>query len=147
MIVDAKKIKHQHTAPCRIAVRRSRHQHLRGAVLQRPPSLWRNWIERNGYGKQLQLSDIYFPNSAGCSHGKWGFDEFTHKRSVIDQDSLIKRDGPIPPFPHPGWLYDVFLRASVKGFVPRAYRGAVSAATKLSVLCVLLLAVKKIMNA
>eukprot|EP01061_Rhynchopus_euleeides_P003563 TRINITY_DN12832_c0_g1_i2.p1 TRINITY_DN12832_c0_g1~~TRINITY_DN12832_c0_g1_i2.p1 ORF type:complete len:545 (+),score=231.65 TRINITY_DN12832_c0_g1_i2:150-1637(+) len=82
----------------------------------------------------------------GCTHGKWGFEEFTHKRAVLHQDSLIKRDAQLPPFPHPAGLYDILVKVAVTGFIPRPLRGVVKNVTRVGLFCVLVWAVKKMLS-
>lgn len=51
----------------------------------------------------------------GRYHGKFGFDEFTHYRTVLYKTG----SNPVtpPPEQQPEWLYDVILKATVTGFV------------------------------
>merc|ERR1712151_349034 len=41
----------------------------------------------------------------GSYHGKYGFDEFTHKRSVLHQDSFLFKGSPLPDNPS-DMIYD-----------------------------------------
>jgi acyl-CoA reductase-like NAD-dependent aldehyde dehydrogenase len=76
--------------------------------------------------------------SSGCGayHGKAGFDEFTHRRSILHQDTLIQRGAGLPPpAPVPKNLYDILVKATITGFLTDAQRkqakvmlGAVGAA-------------------
>jgi len=51
----------------------------------------------------------------GCSHGKHGFDEFTHRRAVMYKDTTVLTQG-IPFHHQPSWLYDAAIRMFVTGF-------------------------------
>jgi len=51
----------------------------------------------------------------GCSHGKHGFDEFTHRRSVMYKDTTVLTQG-IPFHHHPSWVYDGGARFFITGF-------------------------------
>lgn len=53
----------------------------------------------------------------GSYHGKAGFDEFTHKRSVLHQDTMIKKSANLPPPPYKDGLYDIAVKATVTGFL------------------------------
>jgi len=52
----------------------------------------------------------------GAYHGKAGFDEFTHRRSVLHQDTLIMRGAAIPPQP-PDSMYDLAVKMNITGFL------------------------------
>lgn len=51
----------------------------------------------------------------GAYHGKKGFDEFSHHRTILYKTG----SNPTlpPPEQHPAWLYDVMLKATVTGFL------------------------------
>jgi len=54
-------------------------------------------------------------SGSGKYHGKYGFDEFSHIRTVLYKSgsaALLP-----PPEKQPAWLYDVALKAAVTGFV------------------------------
>lgn len=51
----------------------------------------------------------------GCSHGKHGFDEFTHRRAVMCKDTTLLTQG-IPFHDHPAWLYDQAARFFLTGY-------------------------------
>jgi len=51
----------------------------------------------------------------GCSHGKHGFDEFTHRRAVMYKDTTIVTQG-VPFHHHPSWLYDQAARFFITGY-------------------------------
>eukprot|EP00930_Biecheleria_cincta_P016499 TRINITY_DN13399_c0_g1_i1.p1 TRINITY_DN13399_c0_g1~~TRINITY_DN13399_c0_g1_i1.p1 ORF type:complete len:519 (-),score=115.10 TRINITY_DN13399_c0_g1_i1:160-1716(-) len=57
----------------------------------------------------------------GSYHGKAGFDEFTHRRSVLDQDTLIMKGAALPPQPGDS-LYDIAVKATITGFFTEAQR-------------------------
>eukprot|EP00514_Thraustochytrium_sp_LLF1b_P011247 CAMPEP_0184548718 /NCGR_PEP_ID=MMETSP0199_2-20130426/6369_1 /TAXON_ID=1112570 /ORGANISM="Thraustochytrium sp., Strain LLF1b" /LENGTH=494 /DNA_ID=CAMNT_0026943353 /DNA_START=65 /DNA_END=1549 /DNA_ORIENTATION=+ len=75
----------------------------------------------------------------GSYHGKDGFEEFSHKRSVFVKDTLVNKDGAVPRAPYPDWLAGVALKLSVLGFIPRKYR-FVKPATAVKALLVVLTA-------
>jgi len=53
----------------------------------------------------------------GAYHGKWGFDEFCHKRSVLYKDTMIVK-GMLEGIPinAPDWMYDIAVKYQVIGF-------------------------------
>eukprot|EP00812_Abedinium_dasypus_P010009 NODE_3657_length_758_cov_394.745377.p1 GENE.NODE_3657_length_758_cov_394.745377~~NODE_3657_length_758_cov_394.745377.p1 ORF type:complete len:220 (-),score=69.00 NODE_3657_length_758_cov_394.745377:81-740(-) len=59
----------------------------------------------------------------GKYHGKWGFDEFTHYRSVVYKSG----SGPLmPPVEkQPPWLYGLAFKFMVSGFVSRETKARV----------------------
>lgn len=57
----------------------------------------------------------------GYYHGKHGFDEFTHRRSVLHQDSTLMRTSPLPPNPS-DLIYDLATKAQVTGFLTESQR-------------------------
>lgn len=57
----------------------------------------------------------------GAYHGKAGFDEFTHRRSVLHQDTTIMKGASIPPNP-PDNMYDLAIKATVTGFLTDSQR-------------------------
>merc|ERR1711920_511893 len=62
----------------------------------------------------------------GAYHGKHGFDEFTHKRSVLKQDTMIMKGAAMPDNP-PDGMYDMAVRAFVTGFLTEGQRQALKA--------------------
>lgn len=54
----------------------------------------------------------------GSYHGKWGFLEFSHKRSVYVKDTLLNRKAALPATPSDK-LYDFAIRLLVIGFLSR----------------------------
>merc|ERR1712232_1106397 len=52
----------------------------------------------------------------GAYHGKHGFNEFTHKRSVLKQDTLIMKSAAMPDKP-PAGMYDIAVKAFITGFL------------------------------
>lgn len=52
----------------------------------------------------------------GSYHGKAGFDEFTHRRSVLKQDTTIMKGASLPPHPT-DQIYDIAVKATVTGFL------------------------------
>lgn len=57
----------------------------------------------------------------GSYHSKSGFDEFTHRRSVLDQDTLIMKGASLPPNP-PENMYDLAVKLTVTGFLSEDQR-------------------------
>jgi len=57
----------------------------------------------------------------GSYHSKHGFDEFTHKRSVLHQDTLIMKGASLPPNP-PENLYDIAVKFTITGFLTEEQR-------------------------
>merc|ERR1712226_109544 len=57
----------------------------------------------------------------GAYHGKHGFDEFTHKRSVLKQDTVIMKGAAMPDQPPEG-MYDIAVKALVTGFLTERQR-------------------------
>eukprot|EP00931_Biecheleriopsis_adriatica_P073441 TRINITY_DN47723_c0_g1_i1.p1 TRINITY_DN47723_c0_g1~~TRINITY_DN47723_c0_g1_i1.p1 ORF type:complete len:516 (-),score=97.05 TRINITY_DN47723_c0_g1_i1:54-1601(-) len=55
-------------------------------------------------------------SGCGAYHGKAGFDEFTHRRSVLHQDTTIMKGASIPPRPS-DTLYDLAVKATITGFM------------------------------
>jgi len=51
----------------------------------------------------------------GMSHGKHGFDEFTHKRSVMHKDTTLVTAG-VPYHHTPLWLYDAAVTHFIGGY-------------------------------
>jgi len=60
----------------------------------------------------------------GSYHGKHGFDEFTHKRSVLKQDTLIMKSAAMPDKP-PAGMYDIAVKALITGFLTDRQRQVV----------------------
>ena len=56
----------------------------------------------------------------GAYHGKRGFDEFSHKRSVLERTTVLPLTALPPPSAgnFPGWLYAMALRQEIIGFLP-----------------------------
>ena len=57
----------------------------------------------------------------GAYHGKAGFDEFTHRRGVLHQDTTIMKGASLPPNP-PDNMYDMVIKFTVTGFLTDAQR-------------------------
>jgi len=57
----------------------------------------------------------------GSYHGKAGFDTFTHRRSVLHQDTTIMKGASLPPNP-PDNMYDMAIKFTVTGFLTDAQR-------------------------
>eukprot|EP01062_Namystynia_karyoxenos_P036599 TRINITY_DN2665_c0_g1_i1.p2 TRINITY_DN2665_c0_g1~~TRINITY_DN2665_c0_g1_i1.p2 ORF type:complete len:555 (+),score=250.61 TRINITY_DN2665_c0_g1_i1:83-1666(+) len=68
-------------------------------------------------------------SGTGAYHGKAGFGEFTHRRSCLSQDTLIKRDAALPPPPYRSdKVYDLIVRFTVLGFLTEGQRAALKCA-------------------
>jgi len=57
----------------------------------------------------------------GSYHSKAGFDEFTHRRSVMHQDTTIMKGSSLPPNA-PDEMYDLAIKLTVTGFLTDAQR-------------------------
>merc|ERR1712224_42200 len=57
----------------------------------------------------------------GSYHSKHGFDQFTHRRSVLHQDTTIMKGASIPPNP-PDAMYDMAIKFTVTGFLTESQR-------------------------
>jgi len=57
----------------------------------------------------------------GAYHGKHGFDQFTHRRSVMHQDTTIMKGASIPLDP-PDMMYDMAIKLKVTGFLSESQR-------------------------
>lgn len=62
----------------------------------------------------------------GCYHGKFGFDEFSHRRAVLRKTTLPGMRGPFLPLPSagspvPAFVYDLVVKVTM-GIVPRTTR-------------------------
>merc|ERR1711907_587938 len=56
----------------------------------------------------------------GAYHGKKGFDEFSHHRTILYKTGS---NATLPPAEqHPEWLYDVMVKATVTGFLTEDQR-------------------------
>eukprot|EP01064_Diplonema_japonicum_P018132 TRINITY_DN26827_c0_g1_i1.p1 TRINITY_DN26827_c0_g1~~TRINITY_DN26827_c0_g1_i1.p1 ORF type:complete len:537 (+),score=166.92 TRINITY_DN26827_c0_g1_i1:51-1613(+) len=86
------------------------------------------------------------PSGYGACHGKHGFDDFTHHRSCLKQDTLIKKDASLPPAPVPEKMYDILIKVTTTGFIPRKYRGMTKHLLRGLLLALLLWAVKKMVS-
>jgi aldehyde dehydrogenase (NAD+) len=62
----------------------------------------------------------------GAYHGKAGFDEFTHYRSVFKQDTTIMKGAAFPDKP-PDSAYDIAVKATVTGFLTDQQRSMLQA--------------------
>jgi aldehyde dehydrogenase (NAD+) len=57
----------------------------------------------------------------GAYHGKAGFDEFTHKRSVLHQDTTIMKGASLPDQPKDE-MYDMIIKFTITGFLTEEQR-------------------------
>merc|ERR1711976_1037590 len=57
----------------------------------------------------------------GSYHGKAGFDEFTHRRSVLHQDTMLMKGASLPPQPS-DQMYDLIVKAVITGFLSESQR-------------------------
>jgi len=69
----------------------------------------------------------------GAYHGKAGFDEFTHKRSVLHSETTILKGAMLPPPPTTDSIYDAMVKATVTGFLSPGQRQAAKAAAVVGV--------------
>merc|ERR1712039_884033 len=63
----------------------------------------------------------------GAYHGKFGFDEFSHKRAVLRKSTLAGFNGPAFPLPDaskplPDFVYGIAVKLSL-GVLPRSVKG------------------------
>merc|ERR1712167_548175 len=63
----------------------------------------------------------------GSYHGKAGFDEFTHRRSVLHQDTFLLKGATMPDNPT-DQMYDLGVKAMVTGFLTEDQRRKVKLA-------------------
>eukprot|EP00929_Paragymnodinium_shiwhaense_P113492 TRINITY_DN81789_c0_g1_i1.p1 TRINITY_DN81789_c0_g1~~TRINITY_DN81789_c0_g1_i1.p1 ORF type:complete len:521 (-),score=149.43 TRINITY_DN81789_c0_g1_i1:403-1965(-) len=63
----------------------------------------------------------------GSYHGKAGFDEFTHKRSVLHSETTIIKGNLLPPPPVKDDMYDMAVKATITGFLSPGQRQAAKA--------------------
>lgn len=79
----------------------------------------------NTSGEHLMNTNLPFggvgSSGYGSYHGKAGFDEFTHRRAVLHQDTLIMQGASLPPKP-PDWLYDIVVKATITGFLSKTQK-------------------------
>lgn len=71
----------------------------------------------------------------GSYHGKAGFDEFTHHRSVLHQDTTIMKGASLPPKPNDK-VYDIAVKAMITGFLTDGQRKVVNTGLKVGALAV-----------
>eukprot|EP00434_Breviolum_minutum_P000529 symbB.v1.2.000456.t1/scaffold11.1/size528188/5 len=62
----------------------------------------------------------------GAYHGKFGFDEFSHKRAILVKSTLPGMRGPMIPLPEagkpmPSWVYPLVMKLQF-GFVPQSVK-------------------------
>jgi acyl-CoA reductase-like NAD-dependent aldehyde dehydrogenase len=60
----------------------------------------------------------------GAYHGKWGFDEFTHKRAVMVKDTTFIKGTFVPPPPYKDGIYDTAVKLTITGFLTPTQRTA-----------------------
>lgn len=72
--------------------------------------------------EQLMNSNLPFggvgSSGYGAYHGKAGFDEFTHRRSVLHQDTMISKGASLPDNP-PDKMYDLVVKLTITGFLTK----------------------------
>merc|ERR1712136_523119 len=66
------------------------------------------------------------PSGMGCYHGKFGFDEFSHYRSVLRKSTLPLFRGPFAPLPSaknptPEFVYNLAIKITL-GVLPRGLK-------------------------
>lgn len=64
-------------------------------------------------------------SGTGAYHGKAGFDEFTHLRSVLHQDTTIMKGSSFPPKVDDK-MYDLAVKMNITGFLSEGQRKAAS---------------------
>lgn len=76
----------------------------------------------------------------GNYHGKYGFDEFSHKRALLHQDSFLFKGSPLPDNPS-DMIYDMAVKAQVTGFLSDQQRkvGKIALSAGLSMATAMLL--------
>jgi len=57
----------------------------------------------------------------GAYHGKAGFDEFTHRRSVLHQDTTLMKGASLPDHPKDE-MYDLMIKMTITGFLTEDQR-------------------------
>lgn len=83
-------------------------------------------------------------SGTGAYHGRFGFDEFSHKRSILYRSTVVPMLM-LPPVVRrglvPSWLYALALRMQVTGFLPPALKATLAAlvAAVVAAACSLLL--------
>jgi len=58
----------------------------------------------------------------GAYHGKAGFDEFTHRRSVLVKDTFFSKGALLPGPPYSDSLYDLAYKLQIGGFLTDSQR-------------------------
>ena len=58
----------------------------------------------------------------GSYHGAFGFDEFSHHRSVFVKDTVLNQGWILPPPPYPDNLFDLAVKMQITGFFTDAQR-------------------------
>merc|ERR1712070_389931 len=70
----------------------------------------------------------------GSYHGKAGFDEFTHRRSILHQDTLLLKKSSLPQPPYSsGKEYDFAVKATITGFLTDAQKTLLKAGAAVGV--------------
>eukprot|EP00941_MAST-03F_sp_MAST-3F-sp1_P002483 g2483.t1 len=70
-----------------------------------------------------QISNMNLPfggigaSGSGSYHGKFGFDEFSHKRSVVYKDTTFTSAAALPPPPYGDALYNLAVKMTLTGFL------------------------------
>jgi len=79
----------------------------------------------NTSGEHLMNTNLPFggvgSSGQGSYHGKAGFDEFTHRRAVLHQDTLIMQGASLPPKPS-DMLHDLVVKATITGFLSKSQK-------------------------
>jgi aldehyde dehydrogenase (NAD+) len=79
----------------------------------------------NSSGEQLLNNELPFGGIGGSGygayHGKAGFDEFTHRRSVLHQDTKILKGASMPPHPTDE-VYDMAVKFMITGFLTESQK-------------------------
>jgi hypothetical protein len=63
----------------------------------------------------------------GSYHGKFGFDEFSHKRGVMYKDTFAQK-GALLPLTNTDAIYPIAVKATITGFLTPSQKTALQAA-------------------
>jgi len=76
--------------------------------------------------EHIMVADLPFGGVGGSGygsyHGKAGFDEFTHQRGILHQDTLLQKGPAAPPPPYKDSIYDLAVKATITGFLTDSQR-------------------------
>jgi aldehyde dehydrogenase (NAD+) len=73
-----------------------------------------NTVVEHNLNRELPFGGVG-ESGMGAYNGKWGFDEFSHFRSVLFAGTTFNKGGPIPPPPYTSdFLYNLVVKAEVR---------------------------------